>query len=160
MKIIVLYSSKGGNTEKVAKEIASELNCQCIKIAQDFDKSTLDLNDFDLVFVGTGNYVAKPNADMLNYLKEMNLKSSRQFALFMTWFGRGKSDVSAFEKIKVTVEAKGQKMLENYYKCQGVGSNAFNRGLSVLMGHNARNHPNAEDLSAARKWAKELAKTV
>jgi flavodoxin len=52
---IILYSSKGGNTEKVAKEIASELNCQCIKIADDFDSSTVDLNDFDLVFVGTGN---------------------------------------------------------------------------------------------------------
>ena len=58
------------------------------------------------------------------------------------------------------MEAKGQKMLENYYECQCVGSNAFNRGLSVLMGHNARGHPSAEDLSAARKWAKELAEAA
>jgi len=157
LKAIVLYSSKGGNTEKVAKEIASELNCQIVKIGEDFDSSTVDVNDFDLVFVGTGNYVAKPSAKMLDYLKEMKPKDSKQFALFMTWFGRGRSDEVVFEKMKTAVEANGQKMSKSYYKCQGEGHNAMARLFARLMGHDARGHPNAEDLSAARKWAKELA---
>ena len=42
------------------------------------------MNDFDFVFVGTGDYVSKPNADMLNFLKGLDLNSSRKFALFMT----------------------------------------------------------------------------
>ena len=158
MKTIVIYSSKGGNTEKVANEIASELNCQCVKIAKDFDKSTLDLNGFDLVFVGTGNYVAKPDADMLNYLKDMHLKNSRQFALFITWFGRGKSDKAVFDKIKTAIEGNGQEMPESCYKCQGEGHTAMSRLIARLMGHDARGHPNAEELVAARKWATELAK--
>ena len=158
MKTIVLYSSRGGNTEKVANEIASELNCQQLKVGKDFGKSNLDLNSFDLVFVGTGNYAAKPNADIVNYLKETSLKNSRQFALFMTWFGRGKSDKAVFDKMKTTIEASGQEMLENCYKCQGEGHTMFTRLIARLMRHDARGHPNAEELGAARKWAKELAK--
>ena len=66
MKPIVLYSSKGGNTEKIACEIASELSCSCIKITKDFNSSTVNLRDFDLVFLGTGIYGAKPDADLFN----------------------------------------------------------------------------------------------
>jgi flavodoxin len=155
LKPIVLYSTVGGNTEKVAKEIAAELNCQCVKIAEGFDSSSLDLNDFDLVFVGTGNYWGNPNADLLKYLKEMNLNGSRRFALFLTRFGRG-NDRDVFEKVKAAVEAKGQVMLDNFYECFGEGRTAFWSGMGRLIGHDARGHPNAEELSAARKWAREL----
>ena len=50
MKPVVLYSTRGGNTEKIAREIAHELNCKCITITKDFDPSTINLNDFDLIF--------------------------------------------------------------------------------------------------------------
>jgi len=158
LKPIVLYSTIGGNTEKVAKEIAAELNCQCVKIAEGFDSSTLDLNDFDFVFVGTGNIWGNPHAPLLSYLKEINLTGSRQFALFMTRFGRGKSDRDVFDKVKAAVEAKGQVMLEDYFKCMGEGRTEFWSGMGRLIGHDARGHPDAEDLSAAREWAGELAK--
>jgi flavodoxin len=157
VKPIVLYSSKGGNTEKVAKEISSELNCQCIKIAKDSEASTANLNDFDLVFVGTGVYASKPNSDLLSYLNGLKLKDSRQFAFFVTWFGRSSSDKDVFDKIKTAVEANGQRMLENYYKCQGEGHTMMTSVVARLMGHDARGHPNAEELSAARTWAKAIA---
>jgi flavodoxin len=161
LKPIVLYASKGGNTEKIAKEIASELNCRCEKISKNFDAASVDLNDFDLVFLGTGNYVGKPNAEMLNYLKGMNLSSSRQFALFMTWFGRGTSGEAVYNKVKEAVDAKGQKILENCYSCLGEGHSTMERGIARLVGHaDARGHPTAEDLSAARKWARELVKST
>ncbi len=160
MKPIVLYSTIGGNTEKVAKEIAAELACKSVKIAEGFDSSTLDLNDFNLVLVGTGNIWGNPHAPLLNYLKEMNLNGSRRFALFMTRFGRGKSDRDVFEKVKAAVEAKGQVMLEDYFKCMGEGRTEFWSTLGRMIGHDARGHPDAEDLKAARKWAKELVKSV
>jgi flavodoxin len=34
MKPIIIYASKGGNTEKIANEIVQELNCESIKITQ------------------------------------------------------------------------------------------------------------------------------
>lgn len=158
MKPIVLYSTIGGNTEKVAKEIAAELNCQSVKIAGGFDSHTLNLNDFDLIFVGTGNIWGNPHAPLLSYLKEMNLTGSRRFALFMTRFGRGKSDRDVYDKVKAAVVAKGQVMLDDYFKCMGEGRTAFWSGMGCLIGHDARGHPDADDLSAARKWARELVK--
>ena len=32
MKPIIVYASKGGNTEKIANEIVQELNCESIKV--------------------------------------------------------------------------------------------------------------------------------
>ena len=66
MKLIVIYSTGGGNTEKVACEISSELGCECVEVAKGFDPSTLSLQDYDLVFVGTGIYGGRPNRHMLN----------------------------------------------------------------------------------------------
>ena len=151
-KPIVLYSSKSGNTEKIAREIASELNCRCEKISENSDSTNIDLGDFDLVFLGTGNYGAKPNADLLNYLNEMNLNNNLNFALFMTWFGRGTTDKAVYNKVKAAVEAKGQRLLENYYSCLYERRSIIAR----VIFPDARGHPTAEDLSNVRKWAREL----
>lgn len=156
LKPIVIYSSKSGNTERIAKEIASELHCLCEKIDENFNLTIKDLDNFDLVFLGTGNYGAKPNAKLLDYLKQMNLNNSRTFALFLTWCGRGTSDKAVYHKVKAAVEAKGQKLLENYYSCLSEGHSLMAR----VTFPNARGHPTAEDLSNARKWAKDLAKTI
>ena len=157
MKPVVLFSTKGGNTEKVAREIASELGCPCVKISKKFDSSALDLNDYDLVFAGTGIYVSKPNVDLLNYLKEADLKGSKKFALFMTWFGAGKSDKSPLDKLKEVLHDKGQTVLDNCYACYGEGHSFIMRGLSGRLGHEVQGHPDTADLDAARKWAKDTA---
>jgi flavodoxin len=156
LKLIVLYSSKSGNTEKIAREISSELNCRCERISKNFDSSLVDLDDFNLVFLGTGNYGGKPNDEMLNYLKEMNLNNCRIFALFMTWFGRGTSDKVVYGKIKAAVEEKGQRLMENYYSCLFEGHSIIAR----VKFRNAKGHPTAKDLSNARKWAKEIVSSI
>jgi flavodoxin len=148
MNTIVIYSTRGGNTEKVALEVAAELNCKAVKISKGFVASTLSLDEFDLIFVGTGVYGGEPSADLLKYLKEVGLKDgNRQFALFMTWAGGGKSDVLAFNRIKEYLEAKNQKLLGNCYKCYGSTFSLARRG-----------HPDVQDFTQARKWAKDLCK--
>ena len=110
------------------------------------------------MFLGTGIYGAKPNTDMLNYLNEMNPKNNVNFALFITWFGRGKTDKAVYDKIKATFEAKGQRLLENYYSCLFEGHSIIARVIGRIVFPNAKGHPTAEDLSNARKWARELIK--
>jgi len=51
MNPVVIYSTKGGSTEKVALVITHELNCKAIKISGD---STISFKDFDLVLLGPG----------------------------------------------------------------------------------------------------------
>ena len=143
MHPIVLYSTKGGSTMRVAAEIASELNCPCIEITASSDPSTIDLNNFDLVFVGTGIYRGCPNGDMVRFLENANIEGNKQFALFLTWYGLGKNDRDVFAKVDAILEARGKKLLDGYFEC---------------LGDRTKGHPNTEDLSASRKWVSKIAK--
>ena len=53
MNPVVVFSSKKGNTQKVALEIAQELNCKSIKISDEPDFSKIELQEYDVVFLGT-----------------------------------------------------------------------------------------------------------
>lgn len=82
LKPIVLYSSRSGNTEKIAREIASELNCRCEKIDETFDSTIIDLDNFGLVFLGTGIYSAKPNAELLKaaFIENKHPRFKKEFS--------------------------------------------------------------------------------
>ena len=160
MKPIVLYSTRSGNTEKIAREIASELNCRCEKIGGNPDSATIDLGDSDLVFLGTGIYGKKPNPEMLNYLGHMNLDSSRVFALFVTWIGRGTSDKDVYDKVREAVEEKGQRLVQDYHSCLFEGHSPIARAIGRAIFPSAKGHPTAEDLSDAIKWAREIVRSV
>jgi len=145
MNPVVIYSTKSGNTEKVALEIAQELNCKAFKISGELYFSTISLKDFDLVFIGTWVRGGEPSPDMLRFLKQLNLEDSdRQFALFITWAGGGKSDVLTFNRVKHLLEAKNQRLLDGCYKC-----------LGKTFGFARRGHPDTQDLAEARKWARK-----
>ena len=144
MNPIVIYSTRSGNTKKVALEIAKELNCKLIKISSETDFSTIKLTDFDLVFIGTWVRGGEPSPNMYKFLRQLNLEdNNRQFALFMTWIGGGKSDVMCFNRVKPILIAKNQRLLKNYFKCFGKGFRYVKRG-----------HPCAQDLADARRWAR------
>ena len=144
MNIIVLYSTRTGNTKKVALEIAQELGCQAINISEEPDSALVSLKDFVFVFLGTWVRGGEPSPDMLSFLNQLELQDrNKEFALFMTWAGGGKSDVLAFKRVKQLLEFKRQKLLDDYFKC-----------LGQTFGLRARGHPDAKDLADARKWAR------
>ena len=146
MNPVVIYSTKSGNTEKVALEITQELNCNAIKISKETDFSTISIKDFDLVILGTWIRGGEPSPDMISFLKQLSLEDcNKQFALFMTWAGGGKSDVLAFNRVKQFLEVKNQRLLDDCFMC-----------LGKTFGIARRGHPNAQDLANARKWAKTL----
>ncbi len=143
---VVIYSTKGGNTEKVALEIAQELKCKAIKIFKELDFSTISLKDFDIVLIGTWVRGGEPSPDMCRFLKQLNLEDNhRQFLLFITWIGGGVSDRLTFNRVKLLLEDKNQRLLEDYFKCFGSAFRLKKRG-----------HPNVQDLEDARKWVKKV----
>ncbi len=147
MKQIVLYASKGGNTGKIADEIAQELMCESVKVTQTNLANSVDLDSCDLIFVGTGIQYGNPNQDIVDYLKTVSLKKPKVFALFLTWGGAGKTKQDVIAKLKTILETKGNRVSEDYFVCYG-GWNFLRRG-----------HPNREDTQAARVWAKKIANT-
>lgn len=146
MKTIVVYSTKSGNTGKVACSIAQELNCKSVKLVDETNFSTLSFGDHDLIFLGTWVRGGEPSPIMLKFLKQLNLPDGgRRFALFLTWAGGGKSDVLTFNRVKQILETKNQQLLDDYFKCFG-----------KTFGFDRRDHPNQQDLSNAVAWAKKI----
>ena len=146
MNPVVVYSTKGGNTEKVALEISQELNCEAIKISGASDFSVISVKEFDVVFIGTWVRGGEPSPDMISFLKQLSFEDgNRHFALFMTWAGGGKSDVLAFKRVKQFLDVKNQRLLDDCFKC-----------LGKTFGMARRGHPDAQDLANARKWARTL----
>jgi flavodoxin len=150
MRPIVLYSTKSGSTQKVADEIALELNCESLKITKTSQAATVDLNNYDLIVVGTGVHFGNPDEDMVAYLETVNLMESKTFALFVTWGGAGKTNQIVIAKLKTMLESKNQKVIKDFFSCYDGWKGAFLK----------RGHPKPEDLKAARIWAQNIVKTT
>ena len=146
MKSIILYSSRSGNTKKIADAMATQVGCEAIKITSDSNPSNLDLEGFDLIFVGTGLYAGTPNEDLVKYLGSLNLKSTKQFVLFITWGGAPRSDKIALARLRTLLEGKKQKVLGEHFASYGGWK-------GILM---KRGHPKPEEIQAAGQWAKQL----
>ncbi|MCW4019287.1 MAG: flavodoxin domain-containing protein [Candidatus Bathyarchaeota archaeon] len=144
--VVVVYSSKSDNTAKIAQAIATEVNCQALKISNEEKVSTVDLKSYELVFVGTGIYAGNPNADMEKYLRMADFGDTKQFAFFITWGGAGTTCQLVTEKLRSILEMKGQKVTTDIFSCYGGWRYALLR----------RGHPNIKDLEDARRWSREI----
>ena len=146
MNAVVLYSTKSGNTQKVAVEIASELNCESLRITKTSPESTIDLSNYDLIFIGTGIRFGGPDEDMVDYLNTVALSEQKKFAIFVTWGGAGKTKQIVIDKLKTILESKNQTVAEDFYSCYGGWKGSFLK----------RGHPKAEELKSARIWAQNI----
>ena len=146
MRPVIIYSSKSGNTKKIADSMAHQIGCDAIRITSDSPQSTVDLEGYDLVLVGTGLFAGTPNEDLVRYLRNLNLKTTKLFALFITWGGAPRTDKLALTRLRMLLESKGQKVLEDHFACYGGWK-------GILM---KRGHPKPEEIKAAGEWAKKL----
>jgi flavodoxin len=146
MKTVIIYASKSGNTGKIAASMAAQLNCEAIRITAETRAATLDLNKYDLIFVGTGLYAGTPNMDIVKFLSSLNLMNPKVFALFITWGGAPKSDKLALGKLQTLLESKGQTVLGEHFA-------AYGGWKGILM---KRGHPKPDEIQAAAAWAKKV----
>lgn len=142
MKALVLYASKSGNTKKVADSIAVELNCQAIQLTHT-SKPTINIDDYDLIFIGSGINFGNPNEDVIRYLQSTDFLELKRFAVFLTWGGAGQTDKQALDRLQSILKSKGQIVLADVFRCFG--------GRQFTL--SKRGHPNGNDLAAAKNWA-------
>jgi len=147
MNTIVIYSTHRNNTEKIALAIAQTANCKAVKLTKTFDAYNTSLDSYDLVFLGTGIRGGEPYVELLNFIKTANFGSNNRFVLFMTWAGGGASDKLAYQRVKETLELKGQHLDSKYFTC-----------LGQTFGFTRRGRPNTADIAEAKKWAIEKLK--
>jgi hypothetical protein len=80
------------------------------------------------------------------FLRNLNLKTAKTFALFITWGGAPRTDKLALTRLRTLLERKGQKVIKEHFACYGGWK-------GVLM---KRGHPKSEEIKAAGEWAKKL----
>ncbi|MCW4022374.1 MAG: hypothetical protein NWF02_04345 [Candidatus Bathyarchaeota archaeon] len=141
MKILVLYSTKTGNTQKIGQAIASETNSELVHVANSEPKSDVNLDNYDLIFVGTGIPAGNPFPEMVSYLNTIDLQEPKTFAIFLTWGGAGKTNDTVSGKIRKILESKNQNVIDGFFNSYG----KWNMRKS--------SRPNEKDMNQAKTWA-------
>ena len=78
MKCLVVYTSRSGNTEKLARAIAAALGPECVLAAA---ADAPPPENFDFIALGFGVYGGWPDGDLRSYMKRCRRKN---VGLFMT----------------------------------------------------------------------------
>ena len=80
MKVLITYNSiHRGNTEKIAKAMASAIDAELIKYDEVDEYSILD---YDLIGFGSGIYYGKPNKELIEFIDRLpDVKKGRHLYL-------------------------------------------------------------------------------
>lgn len=107
MKAIVVYDSKYGNTEKIAREIGESIGAQ-VRLAGETQPA--DLNEFDLLIIGSPTHGGFPSEGIHNLLKTMSSLEGLNTAAFDT---RTKTTIFGYAapKIAKSLKKKGANLL-------------------------------------------------
>jgi len=138
MKVLVVYASLTGNTQKLAAAMAEKLDVTPWRI-----KEAPTVGEGDLLLLGSGVYWNRPARAVRRYLRSLPSLKGVRIALFGT-YGGAPHQIDAMAKI---VKRKSGQILGRF-SCRG-------RDWFVL-GLVARGHPNAAELSAAAAFAHNM----
>ncbi len=134
MKALVVYYTLSGSTGKVAREIKKILNFELWEVGirrvkpktgffrvvlgtltsrmVDIGHSKYNLDDYDLVFLGTPSWVGKPNSAVLSFIDKLpDLKNKKFICFSVGVFG----EKHAAESLSSAVAKKNGTVLGTYW---------------------------------------------
>ncbi|WP_107788388.1 flavodoxin family protein [Campylobacter concisus] len=164
MKSIVIYTSKSGNTKKIAEAVASELSCKAINFV---DASELNLSEFD--FIALGYYIdqGSPEKEFKKFITQ-NVKD-KKMGFFITLGADVPSAhaTQAIEQGRELFAQNGNEVLRTFI-CQGAIATEVIEQLKKLgkampddprfaltperleRWERAKTHPDETDIKAAK----------
>jgi flavodoxin I len=131
----VIYSSRSGNTKKLAQAIASGIGVTAYAAG-----SGIKIDYADTLFVGSALYAGKIHPQLQAFLK--NLAACQVGTVVV--FGTSLSGSIALAQIQAILAPKGIRIADNTLKVKG----------SFLWMNRGR--PNEKDLNIARDFGKEI----
>lgn len=159
MRIAIFYQSKSGNTKAIAEEIYDCLYGEEVTL-HDIDKTTV-IPKADIYFVGFGVHNYNCSMGVVDFFEELDRPN---LALFMT------SGLLPTEKYKDKISENVKVWLPDEcnliasYMCQGkteaqvqeiiISKYKEAEDELIKMFEEGANHPNYEDISNARKFAR------
>lgn len=133
MTIAVRYYSKTGNTEKLARAIADELNTKAKSIDEPLERPV------DLLFLCNSVYYAGMNANVKKFVKQ----NARNIGRIVN-VGTAALIDSTYRQMQGVAKDAGVALSSQEFHCRGNFS-ALHAG-----------HPNDEDLENARRFARNV----
>lgn len=138
----IIYESRTGNTERIAKEIADVLQCKAMNVNDVLSKQ---VKDYALIVFGTPVHYACPLSGIERLLGQLKVEGFHgYYALFCT-YGAPWREVSASDCLTQMEKFDKQKCLGKFY-CPGVHE---------LFG-TSKGRPNQEDLDHASVFAQDI----
>ena len=134
MKAEVIYSSRSGNTKKVADAIAQTLDQVSMAITPDYP-----LENVEILFLGAGAYANKVDKRMTEFIRTLNNSQVKNVALFGT-YGWHKNFLDYMRDL---LKSQGINVVDETFSCKG-----------RLFFFIYRKHPNDQDLRQAQEFAK------
>ncbi|PID28329.1 MAG: flavodoxin [Candidatus Cloacimonadota bacterium] len=142
MKGAVIYSSKTGNTKKVAETIKNALN-------EDFEIYSVSENpdpeDFDFIFMGYWVDKGTANEEAMKFMKTLN---NKKMAVFATLGDYAHTD-HAKESLQKGIELLGENCeVVSTFICQG----SIDPQLIAWMKKLPADHPHAPNPARIKRW--------
>ena len=134
MNIQVRYYSRGGNTKKLADEIAKTVGCKAQVISGPEEES------IDILFLGASIYWGGISSEMKDYIQALDKNKIGKVVVFST----SALAERAFPQMQKKLQEKGIKVDSKNFYCRGEFT-ALHKG-----------HPNQDDLYAVKKFATEI----
>ena len=144
MKSLVVYYSKSGNTEKVARAIATGLGTQAKSIKE---VTPAELKNYDLICFGTPVHRASPSEEITGFISQLPDLSGKKAAVFCTKSIAG--DKPTLAALSKALEAKGMVVLGSFY---AVGLSRFFADFGPRIFH--RGHPSPVELAGAEEFGR------
>ena len=178
MKILVTYFSQTGNTKKIAQAIHEHVSNNHESHLKTIKKVKIeDLEDYDLVFIGSACHDSDLAKPVLKFLKKLPNSPKYAIAGFYThstylpegddrikelserWSGKG---IATFEALK----EKKKINFKGYFRCQGIPSLPIEQFIHktiikddeewIEFIEEVKKHPNENDIEDAKKFAQTI----
>ena len=169
MKILIVYHTMTGNTEKIAKSLQEGLAGEEVTLIKAEEADPLALKSYDLVLVGSGIYAGTFHKSVKKLLKDAS-QLPAQFALFYTHADMDPITYQTYpSKVRKIIDKAGSSIVAEF-EClgenKGVSPEQIEAQLQALPPDQREavdiqrklliGHPNAEDLEKAKNFAKSL----
>ncbi len=147
--LLIVYSYHHMNTEKVANVFAKALDAP-VKSPQQVNSGEID--DYDLVGFGAGIDSGRHYKELLDFADGLPRADGKKAFIFSTAGITGKDKVAKdHAALREKLHAKGYVIIDEF-GCKGYNTNSF---LRYIGGMN-KGRPNAEDLTRAEEFARDL----
>ena len=153
MKSLIIYCSDyRGNTEKIAKEIAGEVDGRLVNIRELKDK-TIKIGDYDLIGFGSGVYRESISNSLYGLARDLDLQGKDTFVFSTSGIGMKIYN----RKLIRLLEDKGAKV-RGSFACKGsfTATEFTDNKIFGIIGRRSQGHPDGNDKDSARSFILNL----